>query len=871
MKPSYRWLRPFSLWLVMCFALIPAYRAESKVIGYTFEDLNPTVYSPGINGLPVGAAGGLTLEITDEWDYPTDPVLRILSIAARETVGDAIDKGVYFDFGVEISDPAYSSVLHGTVLSFDAARGGSTEPRGFGLASSVDGFATWTMLVSDDIPTARNTFTHYSVPLIDPMFSNVTDDVVFRIYVYSPSSGSSIEFDNILIESPGEGYWIGVGADNHWSTAANWATGSAPPSDSTTTITLGNTEHIASVQDAADPFVLNRLNVTGVGDGVSVSGNPLRFEADGNVGPVLYNGRVASSTISSRVELASDLTAQIDTGNVTLSGGIDGAGQIMYKRGMGTLTLAGEVTLHEIELATGVLAVDSGVTLNVSQEIDFRRSGGDITFRSADSNPLTVGTPDDPILINLSSNVALGSTDTGDLVFHGELRGGGAAKVVTINNETTAFYGRVTGSGAAITKQGSGTLVFVNTSISKPLIINEGTLQIGDGGNVGTLGNVAVENNSAIVVDRSGSVTFSGAISGTGTLTTIGSGTLVLTGDNTYQGGTTVENGTLAIKADGSLGAVPGSFLADNVTLNGGTLKNHGDSVELHSNRGISIGSQGGTVEVDGNTTLTVLGAIAGAGNDLTKTGSGTLLLGPETFTLRQLELAAGELAVDADATISTSGGSYLDFRRDGGQAITFRSADERSVTITSRVNLATDVTLGSDETGDLIFTGQLDPGGGAKTIIVNNDTTTFRGAITGASSPITKAGPGTLVFANISYDSKPIVISQGTLQVGEGGENGTLGDVNVTNNAALVVNRTGELVITGAISGNGTLTQAGPGTLTLTGNNSYSGGTTVTGGVLRGDTGSLRGSILNNATVVFDQTSSGSYSGALSGTGVLV
>ena len=55
---------------------------------------------------------------------------------------------------------------------------------------------------------------------------------------------------------------------------------------------------------------------------------------------------------------------------------------------------------------------------------------------------------------------------------------------------------------------------------------------------------------------------------------------------------------------------------------------------------------------------------------------------------------------------------------------------------------------------------------------------------------------------------------------------------------------------------------------MTLTGANSYTGGTTVSGGILQGNTPSLQGNILNNAVVMFNQTGSGTYAGAMSGTG---
>src|SRR4029077_7999527 len=72
------------------------------------------------------------------------------------------------------------------------------------------------------------------------------------------------------------------------------------------------------------------------------------------------------------------------------------------------------------------------------------------------------------------------------------------------------------------------------------------------------------------------------------------------------------------------------------------------------------------------------------------------------------------------------------------------------------------------------------------------------------------------------------------------------------------------------AISGTGSFVKQGAGTLILTGANSYSGGTAVSGGVLQGDTTSLQGNITNNAAVVFDQATLGTYAGAMSGSGSL-
>jgi uncharacterized protein with beta-barrel porin domain len=78
------------------------------------------------------------------------------------------------------------------------------------------------------------------------------------------------------------------------------------------------------------------------------------------------------------------------------------------------------------------------------------------------------------------------------------------------------------------------------------------------------------------------------------------------------------------------------------------------------------------------------------------------------------------------------------------------------------------------------------------------------------------------------------------------------------------------DVTFASAITGSGGLIKAGLGTLILSGANSYSGGTIVTGGVLQGTTSSLQGNIANNAMVVFSQSGSGTYAGNMSGSGSL-
>lgn len=73
-----------------------------------------------------------------------------------------------------------------------------------------------------------------------------------------------------------------------------------------------------------------------------------------------------------------------------------------------------------------------------------------------------------------------------------------------------------------------------------------------------------------------------------------------------------------------------------------------------------------------------------------------------------------------------------------------------------------------------------------------------------------------------------------------------------------------------GVISGSGGLAKTGLGTLILGGSNTYTGGTIVSDGILQGDSRSLQGNIVNNASLVFNQAGFGIYAGMMTGTGTM-
>lgn len=106
-------------------------------------------------------------------------------------------------------------------------------------------------------------------------------------------------------------------------------------------------------------------------------------------------------------------------------------------------------------------------------------------------------------------------------------------------------------------------------------------------------------------------------------------------------------------------------------------------------------------------------------------------------------------------------------------------------------------------------------------------------GVISGSNRLTVAASPGTLSLTGANTYSGGTTILSGTLQVGSGGTTGNLGSGSVTNNAALVFNRSNDFTISNAISGAGTLNKTGAGALTLSYANTYTGATTISAGSL--------------------------------------
>ena len=119
----------------------------------------------------------------------------------------------------------------------------------------------------------------------------------------------------------------------------------------------------------------------------------------------------------------------------------------------------------------------------------------------------------------------------------------------------------------------------------------------------------------------------SGKLTGGGLLTNIGPGTLSIVTSNDFTGKTILTGGTLSITNESALGANPAVFTADSLVFDGGALTLPVSTFTFsRANRGITVGANGGTLNLPGALAVDLTNRIAGSGA-LTKSGTGLLNL----------------------------------------------------------------------------------------------------------------------------------------------------------------------------------------------------------------------------------------------------
>ncbi|HCI7689638.1 TPA: autotransporter outer membrane beta-barrel domain-containing protein [Salmonella enterica] len=408
-----------------------------------------------------------------------------------------------------------------------------------------------------------------------------------------------------------------------------------------------------------------------------------------------------------------------------------------------------------------------------------------------------------------------------------------AVNTVLENVDATLDPASATGwDGTSLIKQGAGTLILnAENTYTGGTTISGGTLVAT---NVDALGSGDVTDDATLELNTGG--TFDNAISGSGQVVKSGDGALTLSGANSYSGGTLISDGTLVASNVEALGT---GDVTDNATLElntSGTFDN--------------VISGSGQVVKSGDDALTLSGSNTYRG--------GTTISGGTLVATSVEALGTGDVTDDAVLELNT-GGDFDNAISGSGQVV--KSGDE-TLTL-SGSNTYTGGTLISG--GTLVASNVEALGSGDVTdnaVLELNTGGDFDNAISG-SGQVVKSGDGALTLSGANSYSGGTLISDGTL-VASNVE--ALGTGDVTDDATLELNTGG--TFDNAIGGSGNVVKSGADTLTLSGSNSYTGGTTISGGTLVASNVEALGTgdVTNNATL--ELNTGGDFINNIGGTG---
>ena len=368
------------------------------------------------------------------------------------------------------------------------------------------------------------------------------------------------------------------------------------------------------------------------------------------------------------------------------------------------------------------------------------------------------------------------------------------------------------------------------------------------------------------------------SLSGQGGLTKTGTGTLTLDAANNYQGLTTVDAGALSV-------GVNGSFVANGAYfINGGTLDLNGKALTMGRLGGTAgvVALNGATLTVDQAAATLYGGSLTGSGG-LSKRGAGTLTLTGPTNHAGDTEVSGGSLrfgagdnggnaALPGNATVhagelAVDGGTRL--KIDGRLTL----ADGARLSLAAHAQdpalRAGEVKIGNNVALNLSGIASLD--GTPRTLIASGD------RIDGDFDAISVggvAGPADYLTVNTSKspDGKEYRVAYDLSWTAA--NNLAHGSFTVDGLFTVGVGLTDQSVTAGSAWNGKTLTKAGAGTLVLTGDNRYTGGTRNTAGVLQigdgGLTGSILGDVVNDGTLVLNRAGALTLAGNISGAGGL-
>ncbi|ECP2042347.1 autotransporter outer membrane beta-barrel domain-containing protein [Salmonella enterica] len=606
-----------------------------------------------------------------------------------------------------------------------------------------------------------------------------------------------------------------------------------------------------NLADADDSFTVNTV-LENVDANSGWNGQSLTKTGAGTLILNAENTYTGSTTISEGTLIATNVEA-LGTGNVTdnatlemntggdFDNAISGSGQVV-KSGDETLTLSGAnsytggttisggtlVASNVEALGTGDITDNATLELNAGGDFANNIGGtgsvvksGDKTLTLSGSNTYTGGTTISGGTLVASNVEALGSGDVTDNA--------------TLEMNTGGDFANNIGGTGSVVKSGDETLTLSGAnSYTGGTTISGGTLVAS---NVEALGTGDVTDNATLELNTGGD--FDNAISGSGQVVKSGDKTLTLSGINSYTGGTTISGGTLVASNVDALGT---GDVTDDAVLE---LNTGGDFDNAISGSGQVVKS--------GDDVLTLSGANSYSGGTLISDG---------TLVASNVEaLGTGDVTDDATLELNT-GGDFIN--NIGGTGRVEKSGDDKltlsgSNTYTGGTLISSGTLVANDVnalgTGDVTdnATLMLNTGGD----FTNN---------IGGTGRVEKSGDDALTLSGSNTYTGGTLISGGTLVANDVNALGT-GDI--TDNATLALNAVGDF--DNAISGSGKVEKSGDDALTLSGSNTYTGGTLISSGTLVASNVEALGTgdVTDNATL--ELNTSGTFDNAISGSGQVV
>lgn len=432
-----------------------------------------------------------------------------------------------------------------------------------------------------------------------------------------------------------------------------------------------------------------------------------------------------------------------------------------------------------------------------------------------------------------------------------------AGSAFTVTSELDETTATPNWDGSKLTKQGDGTLILSNTGNDYgDTEIDGGILAAKDAASLGT-GDVTITESATLALSQG---TLDNNVTGGGKIVKTGNDELIVTGDNTYSGGTTITGGTLTADHADSLGTgdidnsgvlqVGEGELENTLSGSGALVKTGTGELTLSGDNTYS----GGTTIDDGVLIAANVNALGGGDVD----NAGTLKLDAEgEFNLANVTTQSG-------ATTELAKGTTLNVDSLTQQADSTLNIDLSKANGESAIT-ADSVTLGGtlNVTGIGSVTDSWTPEAYTYTLIDSDS------AITSDFDNLTVAGmnredvdfltiDGKVDEAdNTHYDLTASLSWYADRDNASTDAHGTftLSDPDGSFNVAANLTDVDDTLDPNSTWDGKSLTKEGAGTLILSGDNDYSGGTTINEGTLVAASTTALGTGLvdNNATLVLD------------------